>query len=223
MKNVLICVMISVALLLAPLPGGADILEMKNGQLIEGTYLGGTQQTVRFQVKNDVVVYPVSEILALTFSQTSGSSGAAFPKPPPPRSQPKAITLLPGTKLLVRMANPIDVTIAQPDDWFNATLDSDLLVDGNVVLPKGTAVNGQVVRAEQTRNESIIELTLQELVLKDQVIPIATTSYVAKEKSQALLDANSIKIVTRSRSARIDSQKLLEFKTAAPVKIDLTK
>jgi hypothetical protein len=80
-----------------------------------------------------------------------------------------------------------------------------------------------VVRAEQARNESVIELTLQELVLKDQVIPIATTTYVAKEKSQTLIDANSLKIVARPRSLRIDSQKLLEFKTTEPVKIEIAK
>jgi hypothetical protein len=223
MKKFMIGFMIGSALLLFALPGWTDTLEMKNGQLIEGKYLGGTQQTVRFQVKNDVVIYPVSEILALTFSETSGSSGTVFPKPTPPSQvKPEVITLLPGTKLLVRMTDSIiDVTTAQADDGFYAILDADVVVDGKAVLPKGMSVLGQVVRAEQTRTESVIELALQELVLKDRVIQIATTSYVAKEKSQTFRDPDSFKIVTRPRLLRIDSQSLLEFKTTEPVKIEL--
>jgi hypothetical protein len=45
----------------------ADTLEFRDGRVVNGRYLGGTQNQVRFEVNGSVEVYPVEKILALTF------------------------------------------------------------------------------------------------------------------------------------------------------------
>ena len=47
----------------------ADTLELKNGQVLQGKYLGGTQVVVRFEVQGDVRTFHVREIERVSFSR----------------------------------------------------------------------------------------------------------------------------------------------------------
>ena len=44
----------------------ADTLELKDGNVVQGRFLGGTQALVRFSVNGQVQTYNVTEIVALT-------------------------------------------------------------------------------------------------------------------------------------------------------------
>ena len=62
----------------------ADILILKNGNHIDGTYLGGDSRTVKFEAKDRVTAYPVSDIDTVEFSsgtmsQTGFSSARNLP------------------------------------------------------------------------------------------------------------------------------------------------
>ena len=58
----------------------ADTLELKDGRVLQGKYLGGTQAVLRFEVNGDVQAFPTSDIVALTFTRGSGgnSNGGAL-------------------------------------------------------------------------------------------------------------------------------------------------
>src|SRR5580765_5312334 len=86
--------------------GFADTLELKDGRVLQGKYLGGTQAVLRFEVNGDVQAFPTNDIVALTFTRGSGgnSSGGAPPvqsvdpgpgpassQSPPPPSAPPAV------------------------------------------------------------------------------------------------------------------------------------
>src|SRR5258708_28820856 len=60
--------------------GLADTLESKDGRVLQGRYLGGTQAVLRFEVNGDVQTFPTSDIVALTFTHRGGGA----PPPPPP-------------------------------------------------------------------------------------------------------------------------------------------
>src|SRR5215469_13101674 len=68
----------SAALLLAGV-GLADTLELKDGRVLQGKYLGGTQAVLRFEVNGEVQTFPTHDIVALTFTRNSGSAPAAAP------------------------------------------------------------------------------------------------------------------------------------------------
>ena len=71
------------------IPSVADTLELKDGRLLRGTYRGGTTDTVRFDVKGDVQVFHIDEIIALTFTSDSGNGpDQGAPRVNPPMTDP---------------------------------------------------------------------------------------------------------------------------------------
>ena len=55
----------------------ADTLELKDGRVLKGHYLGGTQAVLRFEINGEVHTFNTSEIVAITF--TGGSASYAPP------------------------------------------------------------------------------------------------------------------------------------------------
>ena len=67
--------------------GFADTLELKDGRIFQGRYLGGTQSVLRFEVNGDVQTFPTHDIIALTFTRGMGRRRLE-PMPPPPNYPP---------------------------------------------------------------------------------------------------------------------------------------
>src|SRR5580700_1763518 len=65
----------------------ADTLELKDGRVLQGRYLGGTQAVLRFEINGEVQTFNVSEAVALTFTGTTSATEA--PAPAPPSGAPK--------------------------------------------------------------------------------------------------------------------------------------
>jgi hypothetical protein len=72
-------VVAAAAVLVFAAVGFADTLELKDGRVLQGRYLGGTQAVLRFEVNGDVQTFPTNDIVALTFTRGSGG-----PPPAPP-------------------------------------------------------------------------------------------------------------------------------------------
>src|SRR5580693_5180278 len=75
----------------------ADTLELKDGRVLQGRYLGGTQAVLRFEIKGEVQTFNVSDAVALTFTGTSSATEApatapqsAAPGLPPPAASESA-------------------------------------------------------------------------------------------------------------------------------------
>ena len=56
------------AAMTAALPAPADVLELKNGKVLTGSYAGGTAATIRFQTAEGLQVIESSQALAPTFT-----------------------------------------------------------------------------------------------------------------------------------------------------------
>src|ERR1700720_4244812 len=61
----------------------ADTLELKDGRVLQGRYLGGTQAVLRFEVNGNIQTFSVNDVVALTFTRNSRAA-AAPPQPPAP-------------------------------------------------------------------------------------------------------------------------------------------
>ena len=72
----------------------ADTLELKDGRVLHGRYLGGTQAVLRFEIKGEVQTFNVADAVGLTFTGNSSTTGApattAAPPPAPPEGIPPA-------------------------------------------------------------------------------------------------------------------------------------
>jgi hypothetical protein len=66
----------------------ADTLELKDGRVLQGRYLGGTQAVLRFEIKGEVETVNVSDAVALTFTGTSSATEAPAPAPPSAATPP---------------------------------------------------------------------------------------------------------------------------------------
>jgi hypothetical protein len=81
----------AIGLLLAS-AASADTLELKDGRVLQGRFLGGTQTVMRFELNGEVRTFSVNDIVALTFTNSYHDQDNA-PGPPaatPPPAAPPA-------------------------------------------------------------------------------------------------------------------------------------
>jgi len=55
----------------------ADTLELKDGRVLQGRYLGGTQAVVRFEINGDVRTFSVNDVVGVSFTGNSGKTRAS--------------------------------------------------------------------------------------------------------------------------------------------------
>jgi hypothetical protein len=68
----------------------ADTLELKDGRVLQGRYLGGTQVVLRFEIDGDVKTFNVNNAVGVTFTGNSGKSSAPVVVPPVAAPAPQA-------------------------------------------------------------------------------------------------------------------------------------
>ncbi|MBL9136143.1 MAG: hypothetical protein JNK85_09760 [Verrucomicrobiales bacterium] len=186
----------SLLLLSSAVPLHADVLELKNGSVINGKYVGGSTATVRFETSAGVQVLPTSDIIALTFTSPPAPAATAAPTPPPapaaaptPTPSPTAaaaapaatapMTLPAGTMLLVRMMDSVS-SRSRPGSTFTTKLEYNLVVDGRVAIKAGTVIYGKVMQSEQAGRafgRSVLDIRLSSIAPSGTPIPISTSNY----------------------------------------------
>ncbi len=192
MKTLKWNILIFLPLFFSSLSSG-DVLELNDGQIFDGLYLGGTRNTIRFQAERQMHVFPISMVLALTFTEEFSSSAEPVKtqketevKPPEAASSAAGKVFVPaGTQLFVRMMD--DITSRDAAGMrFTTTLDTDLVVDGLLVAPEGARIYGFVEEAKNAGNlagRSILSLTLTDIEIENRLQPILTTEYVEEGRS----------------------------------------
>jgi hypothetical protein len=91
-----------------------------------------------------------------------------------------------GTLLTVRLSNPVYAETAITSSSFEALVVEPVVVEGNVVVPRGAVVSGLVesVRASQVKpGRGYVRLTLQSIQIGDSEVPLHTASLFAPQAS----------------------------------------
>src|SRR5260370_22729274 len=125
----------------------ADTLELKDGKVLKGKYLGGTQAMLRFELNGEVQTFNTSDIVALTFTNysrnsTPAAAPAADQPAPPSQGVAPAAALAPASSapsssgengtipaeqsLLIRMIDGLDSSQNHVGDVFHARLQTAL-------------------------------------------------------------------------------------------------
>lgn len=68
----------------------ADTLTLRNGQVIQGTFIGGTARQIRMDLNGETRSYDVTDIVSLSFNDQSGAAAVAPPPYYPPPSSSSA-------------------------------------------------------------------------------------------------------------------------------------
>ena len=165
----------------------ADILEMKDGRVVEGRYMGGTRLNGRFLVNGQRQLFRMDEIAAVIFEDESrgGYAAPAVRVPQPVRSRSRAatgqtLTLPAGTRLLVRMIDSVDSKRNRIGDRFRASLETALTVNGTIVAPKGTDVYGRLTESKsagRVRGRAELGLELTDILIGERSYPLITGEY----------------------------------------------
>jgi len=188
-----------VALCVAAVAASADSLELKNGSLIKGKFMGGMQTSITFQVGSSVQSYDVADVRSLRFdSEAQGASPSVPSKPPNVPSSIEAennevaksapsVTIPAGTRISVRTIDSIDSTKDRVGFRFQASLEQPVWVDGNMVVPKGADVYGRLDESKETgtfAGRSQLKVQLTGIVVNGQTVALVTGEYELSGKSK---------------------------------------
>jgi hypothetical protein len=165
----------------------ADTIVLKSGTKLEGTYQGGTTDMIKFEVGGSIQQFALVDVASLTFSARVATP-AAKPAPAPaaaaaPAAPAAAVASIPaGTKIMIRTKDAVSTASAKKGSTFGATLDADLVVDGAVVAPKGSAVYGVVVESKGGRavGTQRIAVTFDKLMIGNQAVTMVTDTVGAE-------------------------------------------
>ena len=175
----------------------ADTLELKNGSLIKGKFLGGTETEVSFQVGSTVQKFSVSDVISIRFD-SEGSATAPAPQPEsalsdapeagaPVEIKPALVTIPAGTQIIVRTIDAIDSNSSAIGDRFQSSLAEPLTLEGNELVGQDALVYGRLTESKESgtlTGRSQLRLELTGIAVNGKMVPIVTGEYEVTGKSR---------------------------------------
>jgi len=105
-----------------------------------------------------------------------------------PAIRPADVNIPAGTPLAIRINQHISVKTSRPGDRFDGEIAEPVNgPNGNVVIPRGTHVGGEIVAAHSRghfKGASILELRLTSMTLNGADYPIQTTAFTRTKKGK---------------------------------------
>ncbi len=196
--------------LLLALMVSADSLQLRNGSIIKGKYLGGTDSEISFQVGSTAQKYAVSDVVEITFEVANTTAAPSAGPQLMPREQRRdssadrtvampaassTVTLPVGTRILVRTIDTIDSDRNQVGDKFQASVEQPVVINDAVVIPKGADIYGRLTAAAEAghiQGRSQLKLELTGVVVNGQTLPLVTGDYSVSGSSRGATTAKRV-------------------------------
>ena len=159
----------------------ADTLELADGTLLEGDFVGSSNGIIMFNTGDNLEAFPESEVVGLFLS-------AGVETAQEMASNPATATVPAGTRLVIRTTDTIDSNRHGAGHRFRGQLESAVSVDGVAVLPRGAIVHGRIVAAQQARRvagSSQLSIEFTDVMLGDELFQIATEGLSAQTQNEA--------------------------------------
>jgi len=105
---------------------------------------------------------------------------APAPPSPPPPPQPRHVTIPSGSTISIQMIDSVDSSVNQAGEIFHASLDAPLVVDDEVVVPRGADVYVRLVSSSQAgrmTGKSELHLELIKLEFRGQSYSLVSSTY----------------------------------------------
>jgi len=167
-----VSLLFTVFFLFSTLTAFADILHLRDGRKVEGTFLGGDSRTVRFILQDGQVgSFAITDAESIIFGTQAGSAASSVPAPADPYTVPH------GTVLVVRMVDSVDSDVNKPGETFRATLEEPIAVGENILASKDTPVAVQLVHVKQSgqlRGAEEIALQLRSITVNSRTYSLAS-------------------------------------------------
>lgn len=161
----------------------ADTIELADGRLLEGEFIGSSNGIIMFDTGEGIEAFPEAEVVGMWFSSGVATRDAeAVQAGPAP-----TLSVSAGTRLVVRMSDSVDSRNHGAGHRFRAQLESAVVVDGVTVLPRGTMLHGQVMAAQKSGRavgSSALSLAFTDVMIDDVLHPISTEGMNAQTSGE---------------------------------------
>lgn len=177
-----------------------DILQMRNGAMLQGSFVSGDSQAIKFANTLGIQSISRDQVLMITF----GVKQAVLPVPPTqkpapvqaplPLQQPRSVTIPAGTVLMVSTTNQVSSQDAS-GRRFGAKLAANLTAGSVTVAQTGTTVYGRVAKSAQAGRligRSELELSLTEININGKMYPLMTTNFAEAGKGSFRKTARNV-------------------------------
>jgi hypothetical protein len=173
----------------------ADTLTLRNGEVVQGTFLGGTARQIRMDLNGDVRTYDIDRVQSVTFNDSQAQTYSAPAPPPPPTNYAPpppppvggGIFIPVDTEIRVRMIDPVNSDTAYLGQMFKASLDEPVVVNGQTVIPRGADVMTKLVQAQQSgkiQGRTVLTLALSTVVINGRPVDVTSTDVRTESKSR---------------------------------------
>lgn len=161
----------------------ADTLELANGELHEGSFVGSSNGIIMFDTGAGIEAFPVGDVVGVFFS-----SGVSKAESQLNSGSPGRIIVPAGTRLVIRTTESIDSSRHSAGHRFRGQLEGALVIDGVTAVPRGAWIHGRIMQSSQAGRavgSSSIAAEFTDVMINDQLIPISTGTLAAETGGEA--------------------------------------
>jgi hypothetical protein len=181
----------------------ADTLTLRDGRVVNGSYLGGDSRTIRFAGADRVETYSVEQISNITFGDSGSSEPAAGlrRREESREERPKEVVqiddrmrrdagaeLKAGTALTVRMIDSVDSQRDQIGKTFRASLDEPVVdSNGNTIIARGADVVIKLIDDKESgklAGRTILTLNLESIMVNGRSVDVNTMNVTEQSSSR---------------------------------------
>jgi hypothetical protein len=174
--------MLSMTLVLAAGVAFADTLELADGTLLEGDFVGSSNGIIMFDTGDGIEAYPEEQVVGLFLSAGVATAEAAR------NETPSTLTVPAGTRLVVRTSETVDTSRHGAGHRFRGQLEGALVVNGVTVARRGTIVHGRILDARQAGRlvgSSEMAMVFTDIMVDDQLFEMSTSGLQAQGGNEA--------------------------------------
>jgi hypothetical protein len=188
----------------------ADTITLRSGEVVQGTYLGGTARQIRVDVNGNVQTFDVGQVQSVTFidpnyappqdsysrdrNRDRGFNNNAQAAPPPPAGA-YGVTIPSDTAVTVRMIDPVNSETARLGQTFRASLDEPIFVNGQQVAGRGVDVLTKLVEDQQSgkiEGRTVLTLALVSISFNGQPVPVTSSDVKTESSSRGARSAGVV-------------------------------
>jgi len=161
----------------------ADTVSLRDGTVINGTYMGGSPREVKIAVGDQVRSLDIKDVAEIQFTR------AAMPQERERRpAESSAELILPsGTNLVIRMIDAVDSERSTIGQTFAASLDEPVMIDGQTVIPRGADVVVKLVddqKSGKLTGRTTLTLDLMSVKVNGRMVDVNTETVTQESKSR---------------------------------------
>lgn len=117
------------------------------------------------------------------------------PPPPPPAPVYRTINVPAGTSIPVRINQTLDSGTTQEGATFSGVVSSNVLVDGDVVIPAGSSVSGRVIEVHEAahyKGSSLLSIEITTIRRRGEPIHVSSEPYTLEGKGRGKNTAEKV-------------------------------